>query len=144
MLVRGVTASLAGSRSSHTFNEIQHLLLTDMRAIRSLGKDKLYVHVTGSLAGGTGAALFADVPHLVKQLAELAGFDSTPVVLGHFVLPEGFTGTPQVQLRAPGVHEDFDARCFAALRELTRLQGQSIPQTEGYPISYVPGGVRGA
>lgn len=120
-------------------NEIQNLLLANMRAIRSLGRNELYVHVAGSLAGGTGAALFADVPHLIKQLAPIAGFTATPVVLGHFVLPEGFTGTPAVQLRSPGVRQDFDARCFAALRELTRLQGQSIPQTGGYPISYAGG-----
>jgi hypothetical protein len=122
-------------------NEIQNLLLSNMKAIRALGRNELYVHVTGSLAGGTGAALFADVPHLIKQLAPIAGFTATPVVLGHFVLPEGFTGTPAVQLRSPGVRQDFDARCFAALRELTRLQGQSIPQTAGYPISYDPNGV---
>lgn len=122
-------------------NEITQLLLANMRAIRALGRNELYVHVSGSLAGGTGAALFVDVPHLIKKLAPVAGFTKTPVIMGHFVLPEGFTGTPAVQLRTPGIRSDFDARCFAALRELTRLQGQSIPRTGGYPISYDPGGV---
>jgi hypothetical protein len=117
---------------------VTDMLRNALEVIRSQGAANVYVHVVGSLAGGTGSALFADVPHLVKQLASVVGFRQTPIVFGHFVLAEAFSGTPQVQLGQAGVREDFDARSFAALRELTRLQGVT-PQAP-YPMIYDPRG----
>jgi membrane protease subunit (stomatin/prohibitin family) len=114
------------------------VLTKNLQAIKSMGASQPYVHIAGSLAGGTGAALCADIAHLVKQVARTAGFTMTPVVFGHFVLPMGFFGTPAVGLGDAGTRQDFDARCHAALRELTRLQGASIPVTDGYPMVYDP------
>ncbi|MEI8305527.1 MAG: tubulin-like doman-containing protein, partial [Chloroflexales bacterium] len=108
--------------------------------IKQQGANRLYIHMIGSLAGGTGAALFIDVPHLVRQIARSVGFTQAPVVFGHFVLAEGFRGTPEVDLSDPGRKDDFDARCFAALRELNRLQGPAISQIGAYPIIYDPQG----
>jgi hypothetical protein len=117
---------------------VTDMLRNALEVIRSQGAPTVYVHVVGSLAGGTGSALFADVPHLVKQLATVVGFRQTPIVFGHFVLAEAFGGTPQVQLGQAGVREDFDARSFAALRELTRLQG--VTPAAPYPMIYDPRG----
>ncbi|MBN1875750.1 MAG: hypothetical protein JXA33_16115 [Anaerolineae bacterium] len=121
------------------FNNIQDVIgvfLTTLKAIRQMGGSQIYIHVVGSLAGGTGAAIFIDVAHLCKQLANEVGFAQSPVVFGHFVLPEGFRGTLQVQIDNPGVRQDFNARCYAALRELTRLQSPVIATTNGYPLTY--------
>ncbi|HHK60763.1 MAG TPA: hypothetical protein ENJ73_03430, partial [Desulfobacterales bacterium] len=103
------------------------MLLSALRSISKAGAGQVYVHITGSLAGGTGAALFIDVAHLVYQLAKIAGFKHPPVLLGHFILAEGFRGTREVNFSDPYIQADFEARCFAALRELTRLQGNTIP-----------------
>ena len=116
------------------------LLGSVLQAIHHMGATQIYVHVAGSLAGGTGAALFVDVAHLVKELRDSAGFTQEPVIFGHFVLAEGFRGTPQVQLSNPGVRADFDARCYAAVRELERLQGPTNARI-GYPMVYDPSGV---
>lgn len=124
------------------FNRIQTvmtMLKTTMQAIHDMGGNRLYVHIVGSLAGGTGAALFIDIAHMVKQIAPDLNFTQAPVIFGHFVLSEGFRGTPEVNLSQPGIKADFEARCYAALRELTRLQGP-VAKTKGYPIVYDPKG----
>lgn len=121
------------------FNRIEEtkdMLKGAMQAVHQMGGSTLYVHIIGSLAGGTGAALFIDVAHLVKQIAPQG---PTPVVLGHFVLAEGFRGTPEVNFSNSKVEGDFNAKCFAALRELTRLQGP-VDKTGGYQIVYDPKG----
>jgi len=124
---------------SHS-STVTTMLGSVLQALSRMGATQVYVHVAGSLAGGTGAALFADVAHIIKQLAPSAGFVQSPVVFGHFVLPEGFRGTPEVKLSDPGVRADFDARGYAALRELTRLQGTVVPRTGGYSMVYDPHG----
>lgn len=112
-------------------------------AIQSLQRvsqnETLYVHVIGSLAGGTGASLFADVAHLVRRIAHDANYRQTPVILGHFVLSEAFRGTPQIKLNEEGVLENFNARMYAGLRELNRLQSPIVARSGGYPIVYEPG-----
>lgn len=114
-----------------------------LQAIKQMGPAAtVYVHVTGSMAGGTGASLYVDVPHLVRQIARDVGFTQSPVILGHFVLGEAFRGTPQVKLSESGVKQQFDARTYAALRELTRLQGTVTQNVGGYPLVYDPHGVR--
>ncbi len=118
--------------------QLNTLLLGSLRAIYQSGASQVYVHITGSLAGGTGAALVADVAHLVHALAPSAGFRTEPVIIGHFVLPEAFRGTPAVQISQPTVRQDFEARSYAALRELTRLDGVTTRQIGGYPMVYDP------
>ena len=121
-------------------DKLRDVLSNVLAAVRRMGANALYVHVVGSLVGGTGAAMFADVAHMVKELAPLANFTQSPVVFGHFILTEGFRGTPAVQLADAGVRAQFDARCYAALREMTRLQGTTIARTDGYPLVYNPEG----
>ncbi|MBP1464451.1 hypothetical protein EYB53_001900, partial [Candidatus Chloroploca sp. M-50] len=115
-------------------------LQSALGTIKKQEASKIHVHVIGSLSGGTGSALFVDVPHIVKQIASSAGFNQAPVVFGHFVLAEGFRGTPEVELNNADRKADYDARCFAALRELKRLQGAVINQIGGYPLTYDPQG----
>lgn len=128
------------------FNKID-LVITKLKsalqAIKQMGTaTTVYVHVTGSLAGGTGASLFVDIPHLVREIAKDVGFTQSPVILGHFVLGEAFRGTPQVKLSESGVKQQFDTRTYAALRELTRLQSTVTQNVGGYPLVYDPYGVR--
>ena len=120
---------------------VEQKLKSSIQAIQRASQgNTLYVHVVGSLAGGTGAALFADVAHLVQKIAKDVGYSQAPVVLGHFVLTEAFRGTRQVQLNVAGVLANFNARMFAALRELTRLQSTITRSSGGYPLHYDPRG----
>lgn len=98
--------------------------------------NKVGVQIIGSLAGGTGSSLYADVAHLVQQLHGKVGFDGLPVIIGHFLLGEAFRGTPNVNLGQAGEHRLFDARVYAALRELTRLRG--VTPASPYPMIYDP------
>lgn len=120
---------------------IDNMLSSIIRAIKSSGIEQgLQVHITGSFAGGTGASLFIDLPHYIKQLAKQDGMRQTPVVIGHFVLGEAFRGTRGVQLANEGTERAFYARSQACLRELTRLQGTSLVRANGYPMVYDPTG----
>lgn len=110
-----------------------------LQHLRTEQMGKVGVHIIGSLAGGTGSSLYADVAHLVRQLHSLAGFQSDPAIIGHFFLSEAFRGTPQVKFGTPGIKSEFDARVYAALRELTRLRG--ITPDVPYPMVYDPNGV---
>jgi len=118
----------------------QQTLPGALSGIRRAGANKVYVHVVGSLAGGTGASMFIDIPHLVRELARDNHFTQTPVVFGHFVLPAAFEGTEQVRLSDQRVREGFQAKSYAALRELTRLLGRTITLSDGYPLTYDPAG----
>lgn len=121
--------------------KIEQKLKSSISAIqRANAASALHVHLIGSLAGGTGASLFADVAHLVQLIVRDVGYNSDPVLLGHFVLTEAFRGTREVKLNESGVLQNFNARMYAALRELTRLQSSIIPRSGGYPIYYDPQG----
>lgn len=113
-------------------------LRNSLQGIRSTGANQVFVHVIGSLAGGTGSSLYADIAHLVSRMSERVGFTQLPAIFGHFVLTEAFRGTPQVQLSQSGVKTDFDARAYAGIREIIRLQG--ITPDVPYPMTYDPRG----
>jgi len=120
---------------------IEQKLKSAIQAVQRASQNQtLYVHIVGSLAGGTGAALYADVAHLVQLICKDAGYTQAPVILGHFVLTEAFRGTRAVKLNESGVLQNFNARMFAGLRELTRLQSPIIRRSGGYPLVYDPNG----
>ncbi len=121
---------------------VEQKLKSSIQAVQRASQgNTLYVHVIGSLAGGTGAALFIDVAHLVQLITRDAGYSQAPVLFGHFVLTEAFRGTRAVKLNESGVLANFNARMYAGLRELTRLQSPIIRRSGGYPLVYDPRGV---
>jgi hypothetical protein len=88
----------------------------------------LVVFVIASIAGGTGAGLFLDVPHLVKQIAKSSSLDVQ--LRGFLFLPEAFGGAPD-----PTIRTESPPRAFAAMRELSRFQLIEDYQL-GYPMYY--------
>lgn len=126
---------------NHVNGRIKTLLESAIRSIMNSGADKFQVHIVGSFSGGTGAGLYIDFPHLIRKIAKQTGFSQSPTLIGHFVLAEGFRGTKKVNLANEGTKRAFDARTCASLRQLTRLQGKSLPKADGYPIVYDPNGV---
>lgn len=102
--------------------------------LRALARERtpddpaISVMLVGSLAGGTGAGLFIDLPHLVQRVAEINGIDVT--LRGFFYLPQAFRTT-----LSPAELEPARARAFAALRELNRFLLNSDYEY-GYPMFY--------
>jgi hypothetical protein len=91
------------------------------------------IHVVASLAGGTGAGTIVDMVHLVRQLAP-----RPTKLITHLLLPEAFAGTPEVGLSVAATRQVFEARAFAALREINFLQGGPILKAGGYLMCYDP------
>ncbi len=87
--------------------------IRDIQAEYGAGRS-LAVFIVGSLAGGTGAGLFLDTAHLVRQIAKGSGFDVQ--LRGYFFLPETFQATLNTTQVA-----DARGRAFGALRELSRF-----------------------
>ncbi len=86
------------------------------------------VMLVGSMAGGTGAGLFMDIPHLIRRVAEHRNIN---VSLRAFLyLPQAFQG-----VIGPGELVDAKARAFAAMRELKRFIMNEDYQF-GYPMFY--------
>lgn len=123
---------------NHVTGHVETLLTSAIGSIKSSGVDNFQVHIIGSFAGGTGAGLYVDFPHLIREIATQAGFKQSPTIIGHFALAEAFRGTSQVNLSKEGTKQAFSARTYASLRQLTRLQGQSLPNAGGYPLIYDP------
>ncbi len=97
------------------------------------GKPAISVSIVGSLAGGTGAGLFLDIPHLIRQVADARG-DIEVTLRGFFYLPQAFRRTlnrQDLQFAEP--------RAFAALRELDRFL-LNRDYEYGYPMYYHPPG----
>ncbi|NLF74561.1 MAG: hypothetical protein GX573_02590 [Chloroflexi bacterium] len=88
----------------------------------------IVVMLVGSLAGGTGAGLFLDVPHIVRRVALANNIKVT--LRGFFYLPQAF----QRDLDSQSV-ESAKARAFAAMRELKRFM-LSEDYKYGYPMYY--------
>lgn len=124
------------------FSMLQTVLIPRLRNalsyLRSRGANRVIVQVVGSLVGGTGSAICADVAHLAGQLCAMVGFERFPATIGHFLLTEPFLGTA-IPPNNASVRRDFDARAYAALRELTRLQG--ITPATPYSMAYDPDGI---
>lgn len=102
--------------------------LRDLAKKRQPNDPAIAVMIVGSLAGGTGAGLFLDIPHLVQKVAEI---NNIPISLkGFFYLPQAFRGTLNPQELEPA-----RARAFAAMRELKRFLLNS-DYKYGYPMHY--------
>ncbi len=117
---------------------VQGQISDALRKIRSQTNGSgVTIHIIGSLAGGTGAGLFLDIAYLARKIA--LNVQLTQVnVFGYFALVDAFQGTPVIKLNNPVTRLDFDARCYAAMRELARLQTAVDPDT-GYEMRYVAG-----
>jgi hypothetical protein len=90
----------------------------------------LVVCVAGSLAGGTGAGMFADIAHLIRMIARDKGIGFT--MRGYLVLPQAFDATIQASdLERIAVR----ARSFAAMRENRRFAAD-FQYAQGYPMFY--------
>lgn len=100
--------------------------ISDIRRAQTV--PTLDVFLVGSLAGGTGAGMFADMAHLVRRIA--AEEHRMGVRLrGFLVLPEAFKAIPG------GVKPSMRARAFACLRENKRFM-VDWPWDIGYPLYY--------
>ena len=109
-------------------SEILNNTLTSLANSMSADDPALNVIVCGSLAGGTGAGMFIDIPHLVQQVADINNIKIS--LRGFFYLPDAF----RVDLRN-NQRTDAQGRAFAAMRELSRFLLNSNYQT-GYPMHY--------
>ncbi len=92
----------------------------------------LQVFIVGSVAGGTGAGMFADVAHLVRTIAsqpniQLQGKIS---IRGYLILPDAFAQTVRTD-----VLKEMHARSFAAMRENRRFT-INFDYERGYPMPY--------
>lgn len=117
---------LMATNLSQFFQRVNDRVNTHKRV--SGASRSLMVFVVASVAGGTGAGLFLDVPYLVKTIARVNGLDVQ--LRGFLFLPEAFGATLDATSRS-----DAQPRAFAALRELSRLQ--LVEDYElGYPMYY--------
>lgn len=99
------------------------------------GMTNLQVFVVSSLAGGTGAGMFADVAYLIRKISEQSSVNlkGKMSVRGYLVLPDAFSQTvDQAWLRS------MHARAFAAMRENRRFT-VNFDYQRGYPMHYQEG-----
>lgn len=92
----------------------------------------LQVFVISSLAGGTGAGMFADIAYLIRKIAEQSSVNlkDKMTIRGYLALPDAFSQTvDHAWLRS------MHARAFAAMRENRRFT-VSFDYGRGYPIYY--------
>ena len=95
----------------------------------------LQVFIIASVAGGTGAGMYADVAHLIRKIAEQPAVDlkGKMSIRGYLVLPDAFSRTvDQAWLRS------MHARAYAAMRENRRF-AVSFDYARGYPMRYQEG-----
>jgi len=119
--IKATTTSLIYGQLNDTIQQLQ----------RDTNTGNLQVFIVGSLAGGTGAGMFVDVAHLVRQIAsQTARMQVT--VRGFLVLPDAFTGSIPA---GNSVKRGMNARAFAAMRENKRF-AVSFDWDMGYPIHY--------
>lgn len=121
----------------HNFTAFRTMVERALRDIRRrTNQAGVTIHVMGSLVGGTGAGMFIDIAYLTRILAKTIGLTEAKV-FGYFALVDAFLGTPQVNLNRHTQRQDFEARCYAASRELGRLQTTCSPD-HPYPMCYEP------
>ena len=128
-----VFRDLASPGQSTIFNTLNDALVKLSRDNPTL--KNLQVFIVGSLAGGTGAGMFADIAYLVRKLAEQStvNLKTKMSVRGYLVLPDAFSQTIESNwLRS------MHARAFAAMRENRRFT-VSFDYERGYPIHYREG-----
>lgn len=95
----------------------------------------LQVFIVGSIAGGTGAGMFIDIAHLVRELSAQPniGLKGKMTIRGYLVLPDAFSRTvDQAWLRS------MYARAYAGMRESRRFT-VNFDYERGYPMAYHDG-----
>lgn len=126
----GRLAALADLNQTEASRLWQALL--DAVAVAKEGKDgeQARIMVVGSLAGGFGSAVVADVAYLARLAAGRSGA-TLATVEGYLAAQHTFDSVASLSLR-----RDLEANTFAALRELRRFQlvGHSFP----YRMNYNP------
>lgn len=92
----------------------------------------LQVFIVGSVAGGTGAGMFADVAHLVRMIATMPNvqLEGKLSIRGYLVLPDAFSQTVRAE-----VLKEMHARAYAAMRENRRFT-INFDYERGYPMHY--------
>ncbi len=93
------------------------------------------VFIIASLAGGTGAGMFVDVAHLIRQIAAQpnVALNGRMTIRGYLVLPDAFSRSVDAAwLRS------MQARAYAAMRESRRF-AVSYDYERSYPIHYHDG-----
>lgn len=94
--------------------------------------DQARIMVVGSLAGGFGSAVVADVAYLARLAARSGdGGASLATVEGYLAAQHTFDSVANLNLR-----RELEANAFAALRELRRFQlvGHSFPYRMNYNL----------
>lgn len=95
----------------------------------------LQVFIVGSIAGGTGAGMFIDIAHLVRELSAQPNINlkGKMTIRGYLVLPDAFSRTvDQAWLRS------MYARAYAGMRESRRFT-VNFDYEQGYPMTYHDG-----
>ncbi|MEM1865954.1 MAG: tubulin-like doman-containing protein [Ignisphaera sp.] len=84
----------------------------------AMGINVIYVAIIASLGGGWGSGTLIDIAALVRQIIyRVAGEALTPIIIGIFVLPYGYSTRPP-----PGIRVEFEEEnAIAALKELYLL-----------------------
>jgi hypothetical protein len=121
------------SLSQGSSSTMYRALHTAMSNIRSTGHTDFHAAITGSLVGGTGSGMFADVAYLIGAMANSLNMTST--VRGYFLLPEAFFDTVMANMPLPS-KQDAQRKAFAAMREQARFAADFEYQ-EGIPMYYV-------
>lgn len=113
----------------HGSNSILYTRLSEK--LGSIADGIIDVILCGSLAGGTGAALFQDIAYLVKAIGAQLG--RSVQVTAMLVLPEAFNWTPHLT-----VDSTMRARSVAAMREMVRFKTVN-DSALGFRMQYVDG-----
>lgn len=92
--------------------------------------DQARIMVVGSLAGGFGGAVVADVAHLARLAARKGGAKQATIE-GYLAAQHTFDSVANLNVR-----RDLEANAFAALRELRRFQlvGHGFPYRMNYSL----------
>lgn len=125
-----VFKDVATPANSIIFNTINDALVKLSRD--NPGMTSLQVFVVSSLAGGTGAGMFADIAYLIRKIAEQSSVNlkDKMTIRGYLALPDAFSQTVD-HAWLPSMR----ARAFAAMRENRRFT-VSFDYGRGYPIHY--------
>lgn len=109
---------------------IRNVLTTAITSIQQNMQDgeSLVVCIAGSLCGGTGAGMVADIAHLTQAIAG----NTVVNTRAYLVLPNAFEGTVPP---SPDGGREFRRRAFAAMRELRRF-AREVDYEIGYPMYF--------
>lgn len=127
-----IFTNVAQPANSEIYNTLQDAIIRLQR--NSPGQSQLQVFIIGSLAGGTGAGMFVDIAHLIRQIATQSNINYKPTIRGYLVLPDSFSQDVE-----PTMLRNMYARAFAAMRENRRFT-INFDYVKGYPMHYHNGG----